>query len=164
MRKQVLLQMVPLLWGLWLLPAMSAGAGDQTVVFICDHGNVKSLIAASLFNRGAARRHLSFHAVARGVTPAAGPVPEPVAAGLHDDGFDVAGFEARPIAAAELQTASRVVLLNVDPAAVPAADIRKTAVWTGIPPAGTGYAQARDDIARRVDLLLQQLAEHAHNG
>jgi arsenate reductase (thioredoxin) len=162
MRRKSTLKIAALLWGLSLFPIMAANAGDgQTVVFVCEHGNAKSLIAATLFNSEAARRHLPLHAVARGVSPAQG-VPQPVATGLHNDGYDVSGFEAKPITVGDLQAASRVVLLNLDRSSVQASNPQKTDVWAGIPPFSTSYPEARDAIARRIDLLLRQLVQHAH--
>ena len=138
----------------------SAFAGDvvdgATVVFVCEHGNAKSLIAATLFNQQAAQRHLPFHAIARGIKPGQG-VPASIAANLHSDGYDVSGFTPKPIAAADVQAALRVVLLNLDRDAIPGADPHKTDAWSGIPPAETEYPKAHDAIAEQIDSLLQQL-------
>ena len=43
-----------------------------TVVFVCLHGSVKSVMAAAHFNRIAKERQLPFVAVARGVEPDSG--------------------------------------------------------------------------------------------
>lgn len=46
--------------------AAAAGEGSpQQVVFVCEHGNVKSLMAASYFNQLAAQRGLRWRAVSR---------------------------------------------------------------------------------------------------
>src|SRR5215471_2722365 len=62
------------------------GASAATVVFVCEHGSAKSVIAAAHFNRLAAARGLPYHAVARGTNPdpevAAGVVNGLVADGL----------------------------------------------------------------------------------
>jgi len=65
-----------------LLPA-SAGLGQSAtppnedatpapLVFVCEHGNVKSLIAASLFNKAATDRGSPLRAMSRGVNPEPG--------------------------------------------------------------------------------------------
>ncbi len=142
------------------LSMSSAFAGDvvdgTTVVFVCEHGNAKSLIAATLFNQQAAQRHLPFHAVARGVKPGQG-VPSSIAASLRKDGYDISGFTPKPVAAADVQAALRVVLLNLDRDAIPGSDPHKTDAWSGIPPAETEYPKAHDAIAAQIDSLLQQL-------
>lgn len=148
-----------LLLGLAMSPAFAGDVVDgTTVVFVCEHGNAKSLIAATLFDQEAARRHLPFHAVARGVKPGQG-VPSSIATSLRNDGHDVSGFIPKPIAAADLQAALRVVLLNLDRSAIPGSDPHKTDTWSGIPPAETDYPKANDAIAERIASLLQQL-EH----
>jgi hypothetical protein len=63
-----------------------------SVVLVCEHGSVKSLIAASLFNASARERGLPFRAIARGVTPDAS-VPTNIAAALKQEGFDVRRFK-----------------------------------------------------------------------
>src|SRR5579871_2099213 len=94
---------VVLLLGLLTSSAFADDVVDgKTVVFVCEHGNAKSLIAATLFNQEAARRHLPFRAVARGVNPGQG-VPSSIAASLRSDGYDVSGFNPKPIAAADTQ-------------------------------------------------------------
>lgn len=54
-----------------LLFASSAWAqsAPQTVLFVCEHGAVKSVVAAAHFNRLAAERAFPFRAVSRGTAP-----------------------------------------------------------------------------------------------
>ena len=55
--------------------AMSQGVATPDkparVVFVCEHGSVKSLIAMDYFNRSARERGLAYRAVARGTAPEA---------------------------------------------------------------------------------------------
>jgi arsenate reductase (thioredoxin) len=144
---------------LMLLGGAGAGktrAGRDTIVFVCQHGNVKSLIAAQWFNRLAAERGLSVRATARGVTPE-NPVPPAIAERLRGDGLDVAGYEARELAPADLERAARLVLIGVEP---PAWLAGKTAVvekWEGIPPASERYEESRDALRARIEALLGAL-------
>src|SRR4029453_10546575 len=64
----------------------------KTVVFVCEHGNVKSLMAASYFNQLASQRSLPFRAVSRGAAPDSTTGPKPIVAGLHADGVDGSDF------------------------------------------------------------------------
>jgi hypothetical protein len=64
------------------------------VVFVCEHGSVRSLIAMDYFNRSAGERGLAYRAGARGTAPDA-TVPGPVREGLREDGFVVSGFVPR---------------------------------------------------------------------
>ena len=70
------------------LAADSALNEPARVVFVCEHGSVKSLIGMVYFNRSAQERGLPYRAVARGTVPEP-TVPGPVREGLHAAGFDV---------------------------------------------------------------------------
>jgi hypothetical protein len=45
--------------------ASGLASADSTVVFVCEHGSSRSLVAASLFNRVAEERGLSVRALSR---------------------------------------------------------------------------------------------------
>lgn len=122
------------------------------VVFVCEHGSVKSLIAASLFDRAAAERGLAYTAVSRGVVPDAS-VPPAIAAALAREGFDVSGVKPQAVTAADLASATRVVTIGVD-VKTPAS----TESWNDVPPASTDYAAARTALLRHIDALLDDLA------
>jgi arsenate reductase (thioredoxin) len=128
---------------------------DSTVVFVCEHGNVKSVIAAALFNREASARHLGAHAVARGVTPEPS-VPTAIATKLQAEGDDVRAFRPSTLGNAEVQAAQRVVAISVDPATLSAAG-DKLEVWNDVPPASVDYSASRAALLRHIDTLLSQL-------
>jgi len=127
-----------------------------SVVFVCEHGNVKSLIAMQWFNRLAAERGLAMRAVSRGLVPES-PVPPAIRDRLREDGFDVTTFQARPLARADVRGAARLVVIGTDvpawarPAGVP------VEVWRDIPPASEGYGPSRDAMKARIVALLAAL-------
>jgi protein-tyrosine-phosphatase len=128
-----------------------------TVVFVCEHGSVKSLVAQEWFNRRARERGLAVRAVSRGVTPDAA-VPPAIVEALRGDGFDVSAFHPRALAEADVAGAARVVLIGVDgepplPAAGGMVDR-----WDGIPPASQDYSASRDAMKARIEKLLDALA------
>ncbi len=154
----------------WIVAAALAAAGGTVapspsaaaprVVFVCQHGNVKSLIAAQWFDRLAGERGLSTAAVARGLTPET-PVPPAIAEHLRADGFDVGTFEPRALVAMDVEGAARVVLIG---AAAPEW-LARTGVpfekWEGVPPASERYADARDALRQRIESLLDALESRA---
>src|SRR6516165_9368933 len=73
------------------------------VVFVCEHGSVKSLVAMEHFNRKAEERGLPFRAVARGTAPESA-VPPSVREGLHTDGFDVSSFVPQLLRASDIES------------------------------------------------------------
>jgi arsenate reductase (thioredoxin) len=135
---------------------MAAGASAPAVVFVCEHGSVKSLIAQEWFNRRAAERGLALRAVSRGTAPDAA-VPPAIVEALRRDGFDVTAFQPRALAAGE-GGAARVVAIGVDREALPSIDASRLERWEGIPPASQDYAAARDAIKARIEALIDALA------
>jgi arsenate reductase (thioredoxin) len=128
-----------------------------SVVFVCEHGNVKSLIAMQWFNRLAAERQLSVRAVSRGLTPE-NPVPPPIRAQLKDDGFDVSAFEARALTPGDVQGAPRLVMIGADAPAWVRDSGTRVEVWSDIPPASEDYGASRDALKERIAALLSAIA------
>lgn len=135
----------------------AARAVHAEVVFVCAHGNAKSLIASSWFNRLADERGMGVRSVARGLTPE-NPVPALIAERLRQEGIEVAGFEARSLTPKDLDDRSRVILIGVH--APPwARDGLEIETWDGIPPASENYEASRDALRTRTEKLLHDLAK-----
>ena len=128
-----------------------------SVVFVCEHGNVKSLIAMQWFNRLAAERRLSVRAISRGITPE-NPVPPPIRARLKDDGFDVLAFEARALTPGDVKGAPRLVMIGAEAPAWARDSGVTVDVWSDIPPASEDYRASRDAMRERIEALLSTLA------
>jgi protein-tyrosine-phosphatase len=132
-------------------------AGAAQVLFVCEHGNVKSLMAASYFNELAGKRGLPFHAVSRGSAPDSTTVPPKIIAGLGDDGFDVREFHPVKVSAADVSASKRTVAIGVT---LPAETAGDAAVehWNDVPAASVDYAAARASLQQHVRVLVDQLA------
>jgi protein-tyrosine-phosphatase len=128
-----------------------------TVVFVCEHGAAKSVIAAAYLARLAEAAGLEVRARARGTDPE--PVLLPAAvAGLRVAGVTVPHDEPQRPTAAELSSAAMVVsfgpsLDDLVPASVPCL------YWRGVPAVSDGFDAARDAIVTRVLSLLAGLAD-----
>lgn len=125
------------------------------VVFVCEHGSVKSLIAMMYFNHRAQERGLAYRAVARGTAPEP-RVPSTVRDGLLTDGFDVSTFHPRQFRASDAKQASLVVSFDQDVAKSIGASARYSR-WDDLPGVLADYPRGRDEIARRVDALIDEL-------
>ena len=125
------------------------------VVFVCEHGTVKSLVAIEEFNRIAKERGLGVRAVSRGTRPDT-TVPTPVRAGLTADGFDVSGFRATLFERRDLQNTLLVVALDAE---VDSVVDRKVPVerWDRLPSVTADYKTARTAIVERVRRLVDSL-------
>jgi protein-tyrosine-phosphatase len=128
----------------------------STVVFVCEHGSAKSVVAAAHFNRLAAEQGLPYRAVSRGTNPDAAVAPN-VRAGLAADGLDVSAWQPKAVTDQEIRSAARVVSLATDlPAAKPFAKPKLTE-WNDIPNISADYGQARTAIVERVESLVRSL-------
>jgi len=149
----------------WLVLVASAGEPvsaqvevprppTRTVVFVCEHGAARSVLAAAYFNRLAAERHLDVRAIARGVAPQ----PELSAAtvvGLKKDGVPFPDEAPRRLTEQDLRRAIRVIAFCPLPGSV----ANKARVGTfDVPAPGDGYDAARDAILVHVKRILDELA------
>jgi arsenate reductase (thioredoxin) len=139
--------------------ATSSFRESAGVVFVCEHGSVKSLIAMDYFNRGAQERGLAFRAVARGTAPES-TVPSFVREGLRSDGFVVSGFVPRLFTSSDVDDASLVVSFDQDVAKTVGGRARHLR-WDNLPAVSTDYERGRDEIVRHVDELIDELARGA---
>jgi len=131
-------------------------AEPPRVVFVCEHGSVKSLIATEYFNRRVKARGVAYRAVARGTAPER-TVPKSVRDGLRSDGFDVSAFEPRKFEASDVDRASLIVSFDQDIASIVGAQTRYLK-WDDLPGVLTDYTRGKDEIVRHVDALIDELA------
>lgn len=94
-------------------PTLKKETSPRLIVFVCEHGSAKSLVAASFFERMAKERGIVVRAVSRGTAPDAS-VPAAVVEALRGDGFDVAAFKPQRLKEADVLAADRVVAIGVD--------------------------------------------------
>ena len=140
--------------------SVSSTTEARRVVFVCEHGSVKSLIAASYFNRRAQAKGLSVRAIARGVTPELS-VPLPVRNGLHAAGFDVSGYVPQLLEASEIKDATLVVSFDEDISDAVAGRTRYLK-WDNLPAVLSDYAGGKDAIVKQVDRLVREFADGRH--
>ena len=126
------------------------------VVFVCEHGTVKSLVAVEYFNRLARARGLHAVAISRGTKPDT-TIPSPVRMGLETDGFDVSAFHPQRFTRADVTPGILVVALDADVESV-AGNTTAITRWDGLPSVMADYAGARNAIVARVRQLVDSLA------
>jgi hypothetical protein len=137
------------------LAACRPTAGEQ-VVFVCEHGAAKSVVAAAYFNKLAAERGLPMKAVARGATPQVG-IANSAIKGLHADGL-VPGLEApRALTAEDVRRSAQVVTFDCDQPAMKALQ-GMGACWGDVPAVGEDYGRARNIIRQHLEALVKQMA------
>ena len=138
-------------------PAPRSAPVESQVLFVCEHGNVKSLMAASYFNKIAGERRLPYRAVSRGVAPDSTTVPPAIMARLQGEGFDVAEYHPLAVSAADVSASRRVILINT----VLPEDARSSGnpieQWVDVPPASSDYAAASAALKSHVEKLIEDL-------
>jgi len=137
----------------WAQPASHA------VLFVCEHGAAKSVVAAAQFNKLAAERGLPFRAVSRGTAPDP-TVPARISDGLKAQGLIVpAGFSPVLVTSEDVNAAARVVTFDVTLSI--ATDVSRLDRWDSLPAFSDGYVPASAAIAAKVDTLLRELERAA---
>ena len=131
---------------------------EAPVVFVCDHGSVKSLMAAAIFDEAAARRALPVRSLSRGVNPDAS-VPPAIAAAMGRDGFDVVNFRPQALSEQDVAGAVRVIAIGVDLSQHQGLARAPITLWNDVPPAPVDYARTRDDLTRHIEALLDDLQQ-----
>jgi hypothetical protein len=129
------------------------------VVFVCEHGSVKSLVAMEHFNRKARALGLPYRAVARGTAPEP-TVPAAVREGLHTDGFDVSSFVPQLLRTRDVENVALVVSFDDDVTRTVAGRTRYLK-WDDLPGVLGDYPHGREAIVRQVDTLIEMLAHGA---
>lgn len=125
------------------------------VLFVCDYGSKKSLMAAEYFNQLAKTRGLNASATSRGITPDA-EVPPRVRAALMTDGIDIGAAQPR---AFQAEDASSPIIVSFSPEfAAEHADHTGMHSWADVPALSDDFDVAQSEIKKRVNELVQDLA------
>lgn len=125
------------------------------VLFVCLHGTVKSPIARAVMRSRAKARGIAVQVRSRGIEPEEGASPE-VAAALVREGIDVYRDPVRRLGQADIAWADIVVFFDPLPFAASGKDLRD---WRETPSVSQHYAEALDQIRRRIEALLDNLAQ-----
>jgi arsenate reductase (thioredoxin) len=127
---------------------------SQTVIFVCEHGSAKSVVAAAHFNRLAKERKLNLRAVSRGTNPDK-ELPAGTLKGLKADGLEADDHQPKILTEADVAGAVRVVAFCQLPEAY--AKITPVKLWDDAPPMSEDYNKFRDLVVERIKRLLDEL-------
>ena len=131
-----------------------ARGAEQVIVFVCEHGAAKSIIAAAYFNKLAGEWNLRYRAIARGTAPQE-QISVSAAKGLEADGLTATEQKPAGLTKGDLPGAVRVVAFCSLPEefhkSVPVEE------WNDVPTVSEDYGKARDTIVEHVKRLLDEL-------
>jgi protein-tyrosine-phosphatase len=127
---------------------------NKKVVFVCEHGAAKSVVAAAHFNRLASEMGLSIRAIARGKSPDAELSPKAVE-GLKRDGLTPTETVPQKISSSDVESAEQIVSF----CELPEEYQGKTVIeqWDDVPPVSEDYEKARDVIVERLHRLMNEV-------
>ena len=124
------------------------------VIFVCEHGAAKSVIAAAYFNRLAEQNGLSLRAAARGTNPDLELSPKALQ-GLAADGLEATEKFPRKLSEDELESAQQIISFCELPEKY-GVTIR-VEQWSDVPPVSEDYEKARDAIITHLEQLLDTI-------
>jgi arsenate reductase (thioredoxin) len=131
-----------------------------TILFVCEHGSAKSVVAAAHFNRIAAARGLPFRAISRGTAPDTEMAP-PAIEGLRGDGLKPDDPAPSKLGQQDLDAAVRVVTFYALPSELQA---RSPVEQWEVPPVSTEYAASREAMLLQIERLLLELTGSQEGG
>jgi protein-tyrosine-phosphatase len=136
--------------------AKNAMDQEQVVVFVCEHGSAKSIIAAAHFNKLAGERKMNLRAIARGTNPDEELSPKTIE-GLRADGLTPSEQKPKKLSNGDIVGVARVVTFCQLPE-----DYYKAVTveeWTNVPPVSQDYDKARDAMVERINHLLDEMKQ-----
>jgi protein-tyrosine-phosphatase len=133
----------------------SETAARPRILFVCEHGAAKSVIAAAYFNQLAAERGLRERATYRGASPQA-ELSVATLKGLREDGLTLPTAKPSPITSDDVRGATHIFAIGCS---LPgrAASSGKAENWTDVPEVSDGYPASRDAIKKHVERLIDEL-------
>lgn len=126
---------------------------ESKIIFVCEHGAAKSIIAASYFNKLANERGLNITAIARGTNPDEVLSPKTIQ-GLKEDGLQATESIPQKLTLAETKSAQKIITFCnlTDEETKHANQIED---WSDVPPVSESYEIARDAILKKLNSLLK---------
>jgi arsenate reductase (thioredoxin) len=124
------------------------------ILFVCQHGSAKSVVAALHLQELAASRGIALECLSAGIDPD-DTIPPHVVAGLTGDGLDFDGTKPRLLTSTLVDAATHVV--SFAGGVTPHGPTKHVITWDDIPAVSDGYAAARDAIVARLQPLLDSI-------
>jgi protein-tyrosine-phosphatase len=127
---------------------------NTTILFVCEHGAAKSVLAATYFDKIAREMGLDFRAIARGTNPDPA-ISSQTIAGLAKDRLDPIESLPQKLTEADMQSARRVISFCELPVEFQHSSIVE--YWEDVPPVSENYERARAVIVDHIRQLLASL-------
>ena len=130
-------------------------ANDRVVLFVCQHGAAKSVLASELLAQHAAALDLPLTARSAGVEPDA-TVSDRLIELFPERAWELAGRQPRRVTGEDIRDASITITFNVPPGELPAPPA-ELLTWDDVPPVSDDPIAARATVERHIEALLERL-------
>jgi arsenate reductase (thioredoxin) len=144
---------------IWLLVIQAACAQTNKIVFVCEHGSAKSVIAATYFNKLAKENNLPWQAVARGTSPDQSISPKTKQLLVEDNLFDK-NFVPQKLSQQDVNVAKQVILFYELPKTIQPKDNIQS--WQEVQAQNEDFKKLRDDIVSKITPLIDSLKTVKH--
>ena len=124
------------------------------IIFVCEHGAAKSIIAAAYFNKFAAEMGLAVQAIARGTNPDH-ELSANTIAGLRKDSLTPTESVPQKLLMENVKSATQIISFCELPEGY---DKKGVEQWDNVPPVSENYETARDAIVERINQLINNIA------
>lgn len=129
-------------------------AQHKKIIFVCEHGAGKSVIAASYFNKMAKERNLGYVAECRGTNPDSVVSPG-IKDGLTKDQIYDETIQPRKLLTTDTANVELIILFTPLPSYI--GGPIKTENWSQLKNVDGDYPTRRDAIVKKIDELLDRL-------
>lgn len=129
-------------------------AQEKKIIFVCEHGAAKSVIAASYFNQMAKERNLDYVAECRGTFPDSVVSPDIKNNLIKENVFDLT-TKPRKLLISDTTNVERIILFTPLPPEL-RTDIQ-TENWSNIQNVDADYDKRRNAIVKKISELLDSL-------
>jgi arsenate reductase (thioredoxin) len=127
---------------------------NPRIIFVCEHGAAKSILAAAYFNKLARERNLGLTAIARG-THTDAELSSKTVTSLREEGLHPTESIPTKLTREQMESAQGVVSFCT----LPEEYTQKARVeyWYNVPPVNEDYERARDAILAHLRELINTL-------
>ncbi len=135
---------------------MTSHAQTKRIVFVCEHGSAKSVIAATYFNKLAKEKNLAWEAVARGTNPDTVISSKTKQLLIQDNLFDK-NFVPQKLSQTDVDNAQQVFLFYALPENIK--NKNNIQYWLEIDAVNGDFIRLRNDIVAKVAPLIDSLTK-----
>ncbi|PZR05407.1 MAG: hypothetical protein DI539_24995 [Flavobacterium psychrophilum] len=136
--------------------SISCNAQSKKIVFVCEHGSAKSVIAAAYFNKLAKEKNLPYEAVARGTDPDTVISVKTKQLLIRENLFDK-HFVPQRLSQQDVDGAQQVILFYTLPQNIK--DKNNIQYWMGVDAVNGDFVRLKNDILAKLIPLIDSLSK-----